>query len=286
MKANHRLTGERKSSQGMAIGLLVAVAVLFGQEAMAMPDTVNLGTTAGFSVLAGAGITITGPTTIVGDIGTFPTTSITGLENLTLDGVNHAGDAVTQQAKDDLVIAYDDAAGRSYDVTYGGGFDLVGLTLTPGVYNASSSLFLSGNLTLDAEGNDDAVWIFQTGSTLITASDSTVSLINGAVACKVFWQVGSSATLGTDSHFEGHILALTDITLTTGATVNGQVLARNGAVTMDTNTIILERCDSTLPVPVPEGGSAILMLGIGIAGLAALRRLFEQASGSRLVKHA
>ena len=252
------------------LGLVLLAAVLFlHQNAAAVPTMVNMGTASGFAVLAGSGITITGPTTITGDIGTFPTTSITGLGNVTLTGVNQAGSAVTQNAKNDLVTAYNDAAGRTYDVAYAGGFDLVGLTLNSGVYHDASSLFLSGTLTLDAQGNPDAVWIFQAGSTLITASDSKVNLIGGAQACHVFWQVGSSATLGTYADFVGNILALTDVTLNTGATVNGRVLAENGAVTLDNNTITKSVCSSV--ASVPETGSTLLLLGIGLAGLLVFR---------------
>jgi len=269
MIATHRL-------QKIPAGLfLILTVMLLHQNAAAIPTTVNLGTASSFAVLAGAGITVTGPTTIRGNIGTFPTTTITGLGNVTLTGVNRGGDGVTQQAKNDLVTAYNDAAGRSANVSYAGGFDLVGLTLVPGVYNDTSSLFLSGTLTLDAQGNPDAVWIFQAGSTLITASGSKVALINGADSCNVFWQVGSSATLGTGSSFMGNILALTSITLTTGAMVDGRVLARNGSVTMDSNTTTDSTCDTDTGgggTGVPDAGSTLLLLGAGLAPLVALRR--------------
>ena len=266
-------------------GLAFAVALPFLQlTASADPVFVNLGTASNFAVLAGSGITVTGPTTITGDIGTFPTTTITGFGNVTLNGTNHAGDAVSQQAKNDLVIAYNDAAGRSSNVMYGGGFDLVGQTLLSGVYTDSSSLFLSGTLTLDGQGNPDAVWIFQTGSTLITASNSSVDLIGGAQACHVFWQVGTSATLGTGTDFVGNILALTSITLNTGASVDGRILARNGAVTLDNNDIIKAVCGTTDTgggtggsggTAVPDGGNTLVMFGIGLATLLAIKqRLF------------
>lgn len=269
MQRIHSHASVRPFSPGIILGLMVLLPLSW---ASANPVTVGLGTADSFAVLAGSGITITGPTTITGDIGTYPTPAITGFSNVTLTGTNHAGDAVTQIAKSDLLTAYNDAAGRTVDVTYTGGFDLVGLTLTSGVYNDASSLFLSGTLTLDAQGNPDAVWIFQAGSTLITASDSLVNLINGAMACNVFWQVGSSATLGTNSDFAGTILALTSISLTTGATVEGRALARNGAVTMDTNSFTLPDCSGdsgTAPVPEP---AAWLSMGTLAAAAAVYAR--------------
>jgi hypothetical protein len=272
MKATFLLTAAQSGAKRISKGLVLAVAVMFlHRDATAATATVDLGAASSFAVLAGAGITITGPTTITGDVGTFPTPAITGLENLTLHGVNHAGDAVTQNAKNNLVIAYDAAATRPFDIMYGAGFDLVGLTLTSGVYHDSTSLFLSGTLTLDARGNPDAVWIFQAGTTLITASDSTVALIGGAQSCNVFWQVGSSATLGTGADFVGNILALESITLNTGASVDGRVFARNGAVTMDNNNAVAG-C-----LAVPEPGS-MLLLGSGLAILFTIRRRFSSLS--------
>jgi hypothetical protein len=256
--------------------VVIAAAFALSNKAMAVPTTINLGTDTSFAVLAGAGITVTGPTTITGDIGTYPTPSITGLGNVTLNGTNHAGDAVTSQAQIDLVTAYNNAAGRPYDATYGGGFDLVGLTLDSGVYNDASSLFLSGNLTLDAQGNSDAVWIFQAGSTLITASNSTVTVINGGQASNVFWQVGSSATLGTYTDFVGNILASESITLNTGATVDGRVLAENGAVTLDSNTITRSIYSNGDPgsATVPDRGSTLVLLASGLAALLGFGRRF------------
>jgi hypothetical protein len=252
---------------------------VFNQRAIADPIAVDLGSASSFAVLAGSGITVTGPTTITGDIGTFPTTSITGLGNVTLNGTNDAGNADTQQAKSDLSTAYNNAAGQTSGTSYNGGFDLVGQTLTSGVYNDGSSLFLSGTLTLDAQGNPDAVWIFQAGSTLITASDSTIVLTGGAQACHVFWQVGSSATLGTDTSFVGNILALTSITLDTGATVDGRLLAQNGAVTLDNNSITMAVCNSDTTgasggtSSVPETGSTLLLSGSAVLALLAFKRL-------------
>lgn len=216
-------------------------------------QTVNLGSANGFAVLGGSGITNTGTTTINGNVGTFPTTSITGFETVTLNGVNQGGDAVTQQAKIDLVTAYNDAAGRAPTTVFAPASNLGGMTLVPGVYNNPSSFGITGTITLDALGNSDAVWIFQTGSTLNAANNSNVSLLNGANACRIFWQVGSSATIGTGANFAGNILALTSITLNTGASVSGRVLARNGAVTMNANTITLAVCPPE-PTPGPTPG--------------------------------
>ena len=161
-----------------------------------------------------------------------------------IDGTIHAADAVCLQAQSDLTIAYNDAAGRAPNTTYLGVKDLGGQTLTPGVYKADA-FAITGTLTLDAQGDPNAVWIFQAGSTLITAPDSRVVLINSAQPCNVFWQVGSSATLGVDSTFVGTILALTAITANTNATVQGRLMARNAAVALDSNTITRPVCAPT-----------------------------------------
>ena len=221
------------------LGTLLGLVGGAGAAATAVP----LGTADSFAVLAGAGITNTGPTTVTGDLGTYPTTTMTGTASLTVDGANHAGDAVTQGAKTDLVTAYNTAAGEVPTSPIAA--DLGGQTLTPGVYNSASSIGLTGALTLDAGGDPNAAFVFQAGSTLTTASGSRVNMINGTQSCNVFWQVGSSATLGTGSNFRGTILALTSITVTTGVTVDGRVLARNGAVTLHTDTITKPSCAAT-----------------------------------------
>ena len=246
----------------LGIALILAIGALVGSTAYAAGGSaVNLGTASSFAVLAGAGITNTGPTTILGDVGSYPTTTETGFGSVSLTGTNHGGDAVTQGAKTDLTTAYLDAAGRGPTIPVVA--DLGGLTLVPGVYNSATSLGLTGTLTLSGSSSD--VWVFQAGSTLTTASGSKVAFIGGAQSCNVFWQVGSSATLGTGSAFKGTILALTSITATTGATVDGRLLARNGAVTLDTNVITRSMCAATpaptsipgptsSPTPVPSAG--------------------------------
>lgn len=229
----------------MATALMLGLG---GASVAAAATAVGLGTADDFGVLAGSGITNTGATVIAGDVGTFPTVSETGFGSITLNGTDHAGDAITQGAKTDLTAAYGNAAGQAATSTIAA--DLGGQTLTPGVYNSGSSIGLTGTLTLDAGGDPDAVFIFQAGSTLTTASASRVALINGAQPCNVFWQVGSSATLGTNSIFQGNILALVSVTLNTGANVTGRVLARNGAVTLDANTINRAVCGADIPLPL------------------------------------
>jgi hypothetical protein len=228
-----------------ALGLLVLASLLaltLARASGAAATAVPLGAAGSFGVLAGAGITNTGPTTITGDVGTFPTTTVTGSASMTINGTNHAGDGVTQQAKTDLVTAYNNAAaqGPTNPIVA----DLGGQSLPPGVYNSASSIGLTGALTLNAGGDPNAVFVFQAGSALTTASASSVVLTNGAQACNVFWEIGSSATLGTGSSFRGTVIALQSITVTTGVSIDGRVLARNGAVTLDTDTISRSACNT------------------------------------------
>jgi len=222
--------------------VILAVAVLppRGATAQQAPEPVQLGTADNFAVLAGQGITNTGPTTVNGDLGTWPNPSVTGA-GLTVNGTIHAADAVARQAQADTTVAYNAAAGRTPVTTVA--TDLGNQNLEAGVYDSSTGTFeITGPLTLDAENNPDAVFIFKAASTLKTASASSVNVINGGSACNVFWQVGSSATLGTSSTFRGTILALASITITTGVTLDGRALARNGAVTMDSDTITRASC--------------------------------------------
>ncbi len=203
--------------------------------------TVALSGASGLAVLAGSGITSTGATVITGDIGLSPGTSVGGFPPGVLNGVLHINDEIANQAKVALTAAYNDAAGRtSTDIVTLSG-NIGGLTLTPGLYKSTSSLAISsGDLTLDAKGNADAVFIIQIATTLTTTSGRKVILSGGAQASHIFWQVGSSATFGTTSVFKGTVMAMQSITLNTGATLNGKVLARTGAVTMAGNTIVKE----------------------------------------------
>jgi len=248
IRAGRSRTSRRVTALVLALtvstgGLLVATA----GGAQAAATAVPLGTADAYAVLAGSGITNTGTTTITGDVGTSPTDSITGDTDITLvpPSAYHRNDANAIQAKIDLTTGYNNAAGQSR--TADTGAELGGQTLVSGVYGTNAALGLTGTVTLDGAGRTDGVWVFQAGSTLITASSSRVLLTNGATPCNVYWQVGSSATLGTRTSFVGTILASASITVTTGATINGRLLAQSGAVTLDTNVITRSNCADDSP---------------------------------------
>jgi hypothetical protein len=267
-----------------------ALLVSISGSAQAAAVAIPLGTADSFVVLAGSGVTNTGPTTLNGDIGTLPTTSITGAASLTINGVNHAGDGVTATAKSDLSTAYDNASGQGpVDETISA--NLGGRVLLPGVYFQAGTMNLTGALTLDAGGNPDAVWVFRTNSDLIVAGSASVVLTNGAQACNVFWRVGSSATIGTSATFRETILALTSITVATNATIYGRALAQTGTVTLDSNTITRIPCSAAVPGGVGTGdgstsqavgnvgtyilAAAVLAVGIGATAVLVTRRRRE-----------
>jgi hypothetical protein len=226
----------RTSHRLAALFVVATVGTVFTVASPAHAEgPVGLGTATSFAVLAGQTVTNTGSSVISGDVGLSPGTAVVGFPPAVVNnGVQHVTDAVAAQAQLDLTAAYDDAAGRTPAVTVGP--DLSGLTLTTGVYSAGA-MTLTGTLTLDGQNDPNASFVFQAASSLITGSSSVVTLINGANPCNVFWQVVSSATLGTGSTFVGTVMALTSIAATTGARVTGRLLARNGAVTLDANVI-------------------------------------------------
>jgi len=251
----------------LALSSLLLSLLVVGASA----NSVSLGTAGSYAVLAGSTVTNTGSSVITGDLGVWPGTAVTGFPpGIVTGGTTHKGDAAAAQAQLDLTTAYNTAAGlpRTGTLT---GQNLGGLTLTPGVYFFASSAQLTGQLTLNNLGNPSAIFVFQIGSTLTTASNSSVIFSNSLADSNVFWQVGSSATLGTTTAFQGNILALSSITLNTGATIGcGTALARNGAVTLDSN-VIGGGCSSTTTTTVPESGT-LGLLGTGLAILAGAAR--------------
>ena len=202
-------------------------------------ETVPIAGTSGLALLAGAGITNTGATNVTGDIALSPGTSIGGFPPGILVGTQHINDAIATQAKLDLTAAYNNAAGRVSTDIVTLSDNTGGLTLTPGLYKSTSSLAISsGDLTFDALGDADAVFIIQVASSFTTTSGRKVFLAGGALASNVFWQVGSSATFGTTSVLKGTFLVKESITFKTGATLEGRALAQT-AIVLDSNAIIL-----------------------------------------------
>ncbi len=235
----------------LAIGGLAVAPMAFA----AGPPPVGLGTAAPFAVLAGTpAVTNTGPTSITGDLGISPGSAVTGFPPGTVTGTTHAADAVAVQAQTDLTAAYTAAAGLPVTATQG---TLGGLTLVGGVYSAGGvTLGLTGTLTLDGQNDPSSVWVFQATSDLVTASSSSVALINGASPCNVFWQVTSSATLGSGSTMVGTIMALTSITMADGVHLNGRALARNGEVTLINDQVDASACAAATASGTPAASAA------------------------------
>jgi Ice-binding-like len=248
--------------RGRAAFVAAFVCLVFAAIPIAAKaSAVGLGTTEPFVVLSGEAVTNTGPSVLNGDLGVSPGTSLEGFGlPAVVNGATHASDAVAAQAQLDLKTAYDVAAGQPIppgnDLT---GEDLGGLTLDPGAYGYSTSAQLTGQLTLDAHGDPNAQFVFVIGTSLTTETASSVILTNGASPCNVFWKVGSSATLGTSTAFEGNVLALTTITLGDKVTVLGRLLARTGEVTLINDVLTAPGCATgSMPTPTEPaaGGSA------------------------------
>ncbi len=253
----------------------LAVAIISPLGAYASAINVNLGTAGTFAVLAGQTVTNTGATVIDGNVGVAPGSAITGFPPATIvpPYTQYAADAVALQAKNDLTTGYIFAAGESCPAANNlTGTDLGGLTLLPGVYCFSSVAQLTGTLTLNDEGDPDSVFVFQIGDTLTTASASSVVFINGSQG-DVYWQVSSSATLGSTTSFEGNILAADSISLDTGATIScGSALAQTGGVTLEANQISVGCGTEGSPSPTPEPSTAPMLLLMGAPCLLWLRK--------------
>ena len=232
---NPVLRRQRRSGKAVSAMALAWIAGLVW-AAPAQAGTL-LGSAASFAALGASTVTNTGPTTLWGDLGVFPGSSITGAGSITLNGTEHATDGVAQQAQADALTAYNILRGQAVSANLTG-VDLGGLTLTPGVYFFASTAQLTGTLTLDAMSDPAARFVFQIGSALTTASHAVVNVLHGNTNTGVFWQVGASATLGTDTDFVGNLIADQAITLDTRSRILcGRALALNAALTLDTNSI-------------------------------------------------
>ena len=251
---------------------------LYAADAKAGPTGPDLGAASSFAVLGGTTVTNTGATTITGNLGVAPGSAVTGfLPGVVVSGTIHAADALATQAHAAVAAAYM-AVSTAPAGTVLASMDLGGLTLTPGTYTFASSATLTGVLTLDSQGDPNAVFLFQIGSTLTTASGSSVVLANGEKGGNVFFDVGSSATLGTGSVFNGTILAQASITLNTSAVIaSGRAFARDGAVTLDSNTVIVS-ADTGQGTPVPEPATMALLAAGVVATLAGVRMPLRRRS--------
>ena len=248
--------------RGRLAGIALAVTLVFAAVPVAaQASAVNLATASPFVVLGGSTDTNEGSSVLNGDLGLSPGTSITGFDEAVVNGATHNNDAVAAQAQSDLTTAYNVAAGQSIspgnDLT---GIDLGNQKLTAGAYGFSTSAQLTGQLTLDAQGDPNAQFVFVIGSSLTTASASSVVLVNGASPCNVYWKVGSSATLGSTTSFAGNLMSLASISVNNGATVVGRLLAREGAVTLINDVLSRPNCatgstPTPTPTPTPTGST-------------------------------
>jgi uncharacterized repeat protein (TIGR01451 family) len=274
------LATEADSTFGRIVRGLLAGLGFVGLALVASPawaQTVSLGTAGTFGVLGGSAVNNTGPSIITGDLGVSPGLVIAGFPPGTVTGTIYIGGGVASGAQSDVTTAYNDLAGRAFLADLSG-TDLGGQTLTPGVYNFSAAAALTGILRLDAQGDPNAVFIFQIGTTLTTASSSLVLVINSGQACNVFWQVGTSATLGSSTAFAGSILALASITMGTGASTSGRLLARNGAVTLDGNAVSV--CSLAPPPSLPALGKAFSPATVNAGGVSTLTVTLSNASAA------
>jgi hypothetical protein len=236
----YRTTPLRITSALTALAAMLAAIFLTGSSASAAEPSVGLGRAGSFAVLAASTVTNTGPSVISGDVGVSPGTAVTGFPpGVVTGGTIYSATDEANGAQADLTAAYNSAAGRA--TNFSAGTELGGRTLVGGVYTGGA-LELNGTVTLDAENVSETVWIFQAASTLVTGSASRVTLVNGANPCNVFWQIGSSATLGTGTQLVGTVMAQISITAATAASVEGRLLARTGAVTLDSNRVFLSDC--------------------------------------------
>ncbi|MBP7689957.1 MAG: DUF3494 domain-containing protein [Thermoflexales bacterium] len=260
--ANSRHTRLDRFARSIPV-LCLVLAVIFSGAGLALASDLTslahgLGTAANFLVLGGSTVTNTGATVVAGELGTAPGTTITGFPPgiITEGGVTHMGDALALQAQSDATLAYNSSAGQPCNVHLADQ-ELGGKTLAPDVYCFESLAKLTGQVVLDAQGNPAATWIIQIPGGLSTATGSSVAVTNGGGVCNVFWIVGESATIGAGSSFAGNILALTSVTLATGANLSGRAMARNGAVTLASNSISKPPCAQPLPpTPTPAPAQA------------------------------
>lgn len=265
MKANTKHSRLGRLARSLEVMCLVLAVIFSGTGGVALASVLaaparGLGSAANFLVLGGSTVTNIGTTVVAGELGAAPGTTITGFPPgiVTEGGKTHMGDALALQAQNDATLAYNSSVGQPCNIHLADQ-ELGGKTLTPDVYCFSSLAKLTGQLVFDAQGNTAAVWIIQIPGGLSTASNSSVVVTNGSGVCNVFWIVGESATIGASSTFAGNILALTSITMATGASLSGRALARNGAVTLDTNNISKPPCAQTsasTPTPTPIPASA------------------------------